>query len=48
MIHCGLPFKSDTVRLSVVARIYPGSGPRPHQISMGERLRLEREGLSTA
>jgi Phytanoyl-CoA dioxygenase (PhyH) len=47
MIHCGLPFKTDTVRLSLVARIYPGSGPKPHQIPLGERLRQERAEIST-
>jgi hypothetical protein len=47
MIHCGLPFRSRTVRLSVVARVYPGTGPKPHQIPLGERLRQEREELST-
>jgi phytanoyl-CoA dioxygenase PhyH len=46
MIHCGLPCKSDSVRLSLVARIYPGEGPKPHQISMGERLRQERASLA--
>jgi hypothetical protein len=45
MIHCGLPFKSETVRLSLVARIYPGNGPKPHQIPLGERLRQERDEL---
>jgi hypothetical protein len=48
MIHCGLPCRSDAVRLSIAARIYPGSGEKPHQISLGERLRQEREQLSTA
>ena len=33
---------SDAVRLSIAARVYPGSGPRPHQIPLGERLRAER------
>jgi hypothetical protein len=47
MIHCGLPLRSQTVRLSLVARVYPGSGPRPHQIPLGERLRQERAALST-
>jgi ectoine hydroxylase-related dioxygenase (phytanoyl-CoA dioxygenase family) len=46
MIHCGLPCRSDTVRLSVVARVYPGDGPQPHQIPMGERLRAERAELA--
>lgn len=45
MIHCGLPFTSETVRLSLVARVYPGSGPKPHQIPLGERLRQERNEL---
>jgi hypothetical protein len=48
MIHCGLPCRSDTIRLSIAARVYPGSGEKPHQISLGERLRQERETLSTA
>jgi hypothetical protein len=47
MIHCGLPCRSDAVRLSLVARVYPGDGPQPHQISMGERLRGERAALSS-
>jgi hypothetical protein len=47
MIHCGVPFRSRTVRLSIVARVYPRSGPKPHQIPLGERLRREREALST-
>jgi hypothetical protein len=46
MIHCGLPCRSDAVRLSVVARVYPGDGPQPHQIPMGERLRAERAQLA--
>ncbi len=46
MIHCGIPCRSDAVRLSIVARIYPGSGPRPHQTSLGERLREERNALA--
>ncbi len=45
MIHCGLPFRSETVRLSLVARVYPGKGQKPHQIPLGERLRQEREEL---
>jgi hypothetical protein len=46
MVHCGIPCRSDLVRLSIVARIYPGSGPRPHQIPLGERLRQERAALA--
>jgi ectoine hydroxylase-related dioxygenase (phytanoyl-CoA dioxygenase family) len=46
MIHCGLPLKSDTVRLSIAARVYPGEGERPHQIPLGERLRRERAQIS--
>jgi hypothetical protein len=46
MIHCGLPPRSDAVRLSIVARVYPGDGPKPHQIPMGERLRAERAQLA--
>jgi phytanoyl-CoA dioxygenase PhyH len=47
MVHCGIPSKSDAVRLAIAARVYPGSGPRPHQIALGERLREERAVLSS-
>ena len=43
--QCGLPLKSETVSLSLVARVYPGKGPKPNQIALGERLRAEREEL---
>ena len=48
MIHCGLPLRSDTIRVSIAARVYPGEGERPHQIPLGERLRRERAQLSSA
>jgi hypothetical protein len=48
MIHCGLPLRSDRLRVAIAARVYPGDGERPHQIPLAERLRRERAELSSA